>query len=205
MPHTNDHSDAKSMRAAVRELRRAVPIAERATGSRQISRSILDLGIVQSGKNIAAFLAFDGEADPLELMMRAYELQRRVFVPVIIGKGQPLMFSPWHPNVAMRPNRFGIEEPDVPKEQWVAPQELDIVITPLVAFDKNCHRLGVGGGFYDRSFAFLNSPGPDGRSPKMIGFAFEVQRVERIVRQSWDVPLDVVVTERNIYHRSKFD
>ena len=188
----------------MRQLRGAVPLKDRLAAAARINQSVLDLDVIQAAKAIGGFLAFDGEADPLPLMTWANEMQRQVFVPMIVGKGKPLMFSPWHPDVAMRLNRFGIAEPDVPENQWIAPQELDIVITPLVAFDENCHRLGVGGGFYDRSFAFLNSLEPDRRRPIMIGFAFELQRVKSITRQSWDVLLDAVVTERSIYHRGEF-
>lgn len=205
MHYSDSHADAAAIRKSIRQLRRAVSEADRRAASAKISHSILAMEAFQAAKTIGGFLAFDGEADPLPLMTWADQIQRQVFVPVIIGKQEPLVFSPWHPEVPMKLNRFGIAEPDVPADQWIMPQELDVVITPLVAFDENCHRLGVGGGFYDRSFAFLNSLEPDRQRPKMIGFAFELQRVARITRQPWDVTLDAVVTERRVYDRSDVD
>jgi 5-formyltetrahydrofolate cyclo-ligase len=160
----------------------------------------------QQAKNVAGFLAFDGEADPLELMTHACNQQKRAYVPVIVAKGQPLRFAPWHPSIAMKRNYFGIEEPDVPQTEWINAEQLDFVICPLVAFDQSCSRIGVGAGYYDRSFAFLNDPMSDqrrglDRSTVLAGFAFEMQRLTQIEPQPWDVPLDWVVTEKQIYRR----
>jgi 5-formyltetrahydrofolate cyclo-ligase len=202
MSDADSYPDEATIRKSMRQLRRALPLKERLAASARINQSVLDLEVIQAAKAIGGFLAFDGEADPLPLMTWANEMQRQVFVPMIVGTQKPLMFSPWHPDVPMKTNQFGIGEPDVDRDQWVEPRELDVVITPLVAFDADCHRLGVGGGFYDRSFAFLNSLDPGRRHPKMIGFAFELQRVARIIQNSWDVPLDAVVTERQIYYRN---
>ena len=101
---------------------------------------------------------------------------------------------------------FEIDEPDVPRSQWLTGQQLDLVITPLVAFDANCHRIGVGGGYYDRTFAFLSSlrgqvdsVSATVRPTKLIGFAMELQRVESIELNPWDVVLDTIVTEEKIY------
>lgn len=202
MPDPDIQPDAKAIRNSIRRLRREIPEADRISASARICQTFKTLDAFQAASRISGFLAFDGEADPLPLMTWASEMKRQVFVPIIIAKRQPLLFSPWHPAIPMRINSFGIAEPDVPNDQWIEPRELDFVITPIVAFDENCHRIGVGGGYYDRSFAFLNSRYPDhSRRPVMIGFAFELQRVKTMIRQPWDVQLDAIVTERQIYYR----
>jgi len=201
------------MRVVIRESRRALPDDVRTKATQRIVNIFRNLASFRKARRIAGFLAFDGEADPRELMEMAWADDKEVFVPIIIAKRQPLQFCPWSPSVPMRVNDFGIEEPDVPRSEWIRPGQLDFVIHPLVAFDSYCHRVGVGGGYYDRSFQFLNRPPlttdqptfsePVNKSPVLAGFAFELQRVSRIQRQPWDVILDWVITEKKIYRRSK--
>jgi 5-formyltetrahydrofolate cyclo-ligase len=198
--------DRKSIRESIRRQRREIPAEARQTASQRICRTMAQLQSFQQAKNVAGFLAFDGEADPLELMTLACQNQKKVYVPVIVAKGQPLRFAPWYPAVAMRKNYFGIEEPDTPTSEWISAAELDFVVCPLVAFDQSCSRIGVGAGYYDRSFAFLNDPASEQRrrsnhSTVLAGFAFEMQRLTQIEPQPWDVPLDWVVTEKQIYRR----
>lgn len=152
---------------------------------------------------IGGFLAFDGEADPLELMSVAVASGKQVFVPIVTGKSKPLLFAPWRPEIQLQPNRFGIPEPVGVKTEWRLASELDFVIHPLVAFDNSCGRIGVGGGFYDRSFAFLNEPNvnkkDDAQKIHLVGFAFELQKIPSIDIQPWDVRLTDVVTESARY------
>lgn len=95
----------------------------------------------------------------------------------------------------LRRNRFGIPEPlSLLKQQRSS--DLDLVLLPLVGFDKRCNRLGMGAGFYDRALAKLHC-----RGPFCIGVAYDFQRVEELPVDPWDVPLQAVVTERRIYRR----
>ena len=95
-------------------------------------------------------------------------------------------------------NRFNILEPQVDQAKWISADQLDFVVNPLVAFDEQCNRIGVGGGFYDRTFAFLNEPG-QASSVQLIGAAFELQKLPSIQPKEWDVRLDAVVTESRVY------
>ncbi len=88
---------------------------------------------------------------------------------------------------------YGIERPDHPKALWVESRTLDLVLTPLVAFTSNKHRMGMGAGYYDRSFAFKKSDA--NHKPTLLGVAYDCQRCEEITVEEWDVPLDSVVTE----------
>lgn len=202
------------IRSEIRARRRSLLAETRAAATDRIVSRFASLAGFRQARRLAGFLAFDGEADPLELMITAHRAQKEVFVPVIIGKKQPLQFCPWEPGIKMRRNHFGIDEPDVPRENWIEAKDLDLVICPLVAFDLCCHRLGVGGGYYDRSFGFLNGRSTDSRPkssflqvgpgfpmPLLAGFAFDLQRIPMIQPQPWDVFLDLVVTERKIYRR----
>jgi 5-formyltetrahydrofolate cyclo-ligase len=169
---------------------------------------------------VAAILAFDGEANPIRLMVEAIQLDKQVFVPIIVAKAQPLRFAPWNPETELRTNGLGILEPAVDKSQYIEAEELDFVATPLVAFDESCNRIGVGGGYYDRTFAFLNegvgnssnfaetgetngSISIPKRSVCLAGFAFELQKVDSIETNWWDVPMDFVVSETSVYERSQ--
>ncbi len=189
----------KKLRQQIRAARRAVAPTERAASSQLICDRIADLEEFNSAQTVAGFLAFDGEADPLALMKLASTQGQQVYVPTIIAKGQPLMFVPWSAGCEMKKNGFGILEPNVPKTQWVAGEQLELVITPLVAFDESCHRIGVGGGFYDRTFEFLNQTDRDSETTHMVGFAFELQRLETIDAKAWDVHLNGVATEMHYY------
>ncbi len=184
------------IRNRVRAARREVSEHLRRRWSNEISRRIATTDWFLASKKVAGFLAFDGEADPVDLMTEAFDAGKHVYVPMIVGKTLPLRFAPWSPTVGMKPNRFGILEPEVADSQLIEARELDFVITPLVAFDKSCHRIGVGGGFYDRSFAFLRE-GISGA--RLVGFAFELQQVDEIKRNHWDVPLAAVATEVCLY------
>jgi 5-formyltetrahydrofolate cyclo-ligase len=90
-----------------------------------------------------------------------------------------------------------LPEPDVDDSEMLPPEALDLVLAPLVVFDSNRNRIGMGGGFYDRSFAFRKNP--EHKLPVLIGVAHELQKVDQIVPQEWDVRLDMIVTDRAVY------
>lgn len=186
------------IRNRIREDRRAVDPQLRAANSSKICQRFLKLDSFKSADCIAAYLAFDGEADPMELMISAVDSGKRVFLPIIVGKSKPLSFAPWTPSTKMVNNRFNILEPDVDPAQWLPATELDFVVNPLVGFDEQCNRIGVGGGYYDRTFAFLNEPDAV-KKVILVGFAFELQRLPSVQPQSWDVQLDSVVTQSHVY------
>ena len=181
----------------MRTARNVIDPATRARWSKQICDHFTDLEAYKSSSKIAAFLAFDGEADPIDLMHAAVQHNKQVFVPIVVGKAKPLRFALWQPDSEMHQNRFGILEPTSDESQWIEASELDFVAMPLVAFDPRCNRIGVGGGYYDRTFAFLKQESP--AAIDLVGFAFELQKIESIRSETWDVPLQAVVTESNVY------
>ena len=109
-----------------------------------------------------------------------------------------LWFVPWAAGDPLVRNRFGIAEPRPARDRRpIAPHALDLVLTPLVAFDRNCRRMGMGGGYYDRSFAFLGRR-RHWNKPRLLGLAYGFQEVETLPVRPWDVPLAGVATEHGV-------
>lgn len=132
--------------------------------------------------------------DPTRFVELAWQRDKEIYLPVLQKHTRHMMFAPYGPKTRLKNNRFGIPEPDVPRNKMHAPKALDLVIVPLVAFDDSGNRMGMGGGYYDRSFSFLRFA-MEPRHPRLVGAAHELQRVPQLEAQEWDVPLDSVVTE----------
>ena len=186
------------IRNQIRAARRALEPKIRKRHSTNICQHIFEFESYRAANRVAAYLAFDGEADPMEVMVSAVDQGKQVYLPIIVGKTKPLVFAPWTPSTPMKTNRFNICEPEVDSAEYISADQLDFVISPLVAFDAQCNRIGVGGGFYDRTFGFLKEPG-NRRAVHLVGFAFELQKLPSIQSQEWDVRLDSVVTEDRVY------
>ncbi len=147
-------------------------------------------------------MAADGEPDVLDLI-RQLPRGRRWYLPVLRGHARGrLWFVRYRPGQPLKPNRFGILEPRQRGRAIQPISGLHLVLLPLVGFDADCNRLGMGSGYYDRSLACLGLR-RYWRRPRLVGIAHECQRVERLVVQPWDVPLDGVVTEAGVYLRPK--
>lgn len=140
------------------------------------------------GVALAGYMPIRSEIDPLPAMEEA-AAHGPVCIPVIIGAGQPLRFALWEPDMALVAGAFGAMIPADPV--WLEPE---ILIVPLVGFDRQGGRLGYGGGFYDRSLEALRAK----RATLAIGFAFAAQELEALPQEATDQPLDYVVTERDV-------
>ncbi|MEQ9242323.1 5-formyltetrahydrofolate cyclo-ligase [Roseovarius indicus] len=140
------------------------------------------------GVPLSGYMAIRTEIDPLPVMAEA-AAHGPVGVPVIQGKGLPLKFSRWEPGCALKEGPFGAMIPET--DDFFEPE---ILIVPLVAFDRQGGRLGYGGGFYDRTLELLRSK----RATLAIGFAYAAQEVEELPLEPTDQPLDMVVTEREV-------
>ncbi len=116
-------------------------------------------------------------------------------LPLLHADGN-LRFAPWKPGDALVTNRYGIPEPDVAPDVALEAGDMVLIVLPLVGFDADCHRLGMGGGWYDRSLAFRHA---QAAPPLLVGAAFEAQRLDAIAVEVWDVRLDAVCSERATY------
>lgn len=164
---------------------------ERRRLDRQLRAHLLRFISERECIHIAGFVAHAGEPDPMPVLEVLHHAGCRVYLPVIAHDGKSMAFHRWHPEQDMQPNRFGIPEP--PPHDGCPPEKLDVVCAPLVAFTPAGIRLGMGMGFYDRTFEFLGDP--DNTSPLLIGVAYGFQEVDELPAESWDVPLAGVVTE----------
>ena len=176
--------------------RRNLPPSYRRVASKKIVATLLELEAFHSAKRIGIFLPMPDEVDVKPIMERAWLQQAQVFVPYIVAKEKPLQFLAYDRNTTLTFNRNGIAEPNPATSAVIDPRDLEFVVTPLVAFDRQCRRIGMGAGYYDRTFAFLRDA--TDKRPFLCGVAFAVQEVSEIVAQTWDVSLHNVVTESEI-------
>jgi 5-formyltetrahydrofolate cyclo-ligase len=181
------------LRRELRAKRRAIPHALRAAADRAIQTQIRTLPEFRRTQRVALFLAFDGEPSLTPLIDLARRHHKRLYVPVL--RGLTMTFAELDPDAKLAANFFGILEPAL--GATIDARELDLVLTPLVAFDDHGVRIGVGRGYYDRAFRFLRHRAV-WRRPKLLGVAYELQRVAPLTPSSWDVPLFGVVTESKV-------
>ena len=167
----------------------------------EIKNTVTNLPCYHHASKIALYFPCGGEVDTSMIIDDALARNKQVYLPILHHiHGCELLFAPYDEKTEFRPNQFDILEPVVHSKQLIKPKSLDLVITPLLAFDENCARIGMGCGYYDRSFAFLNKPG-QWQHPKLVGVAYEFQKIDDCMPSSWDVPLHMVVTENRLYKR----
>ena len=183
----------RALRREMRARRRALDASSRRAAGRALSRRLGASRWFANSRTIALYLPHDGEIDLLPLVARAWSMGKRTYLPRLFGPR--LWFLPFHAHTVLIDNRFAIPEPLEPPRRRIHPLSLDLVLLPLVAFDPFGTRLGMGGGYYDRTFAATRRR-TAWRGPKLVGVAYEFQKVESLPAAHWDVPLNAIVTER---------
>jgi 5-formyltetrahydrofolate cyclo-ligase len=186
----------RRIRAEMRRRRRALTPRQQRLASRNLQRQVVRSALFRFSRRIAFTLARDGEIDPMPLLLTALKRGKACYLPVMNRLGEDrLSFRRWLPGQRLVKGAWGIPEPRLAKA--CAPRFLSLVFMPLVAFDAQGNRLGMGRGFYDRSFAFKTRT--QAKSPVLVGLAHECQRVEQLEVASWDVSLGGIVTDRQWY------
>jgi 5-formyltetrahydrofolate cyclo-ligase len=171
--------------------------------SRQLARLASRYLPFRHSRRIAFYLAVRGEIDPAPMMQLAMRSGKSVFLPILRDRpANSLWFAPYKPRTGLSNNRFGIPEPDFKHRQLVMPWALDLVFVPLIAFDVEGNRLGMGGGYYDRTFASRTMRNHL-KGPTLVGLAHEFQKQPQLTVMPWDIPLDTVITEAAIYSFNK--
>jgi 5-formyltetrahydrofolate cyclo-ligase len=178
------------IRNEIRQRRRALTPAQQHDFAQQMASNIAQHPRIQAASHIAAFLSFDGELDTGPLIERLWQLGKQVYLPVLhpFSPGN-LLFMHYTPQTPLVSNRFKIPEPALDVRHVLPVSLLDVVLTPLVAFDSAGQRLGMGGGFYDRT---LQNWQHSGTYP--LGIAHDCQRVTALPVEQWDIPLPEIIT-----------
>jgi 5-formyltetrahydrofolate cyclo-ligase len=188
-----------SLRRYLRAQRLALSSAEQRHHSRALSRLLGRQLFFLRARRIGAYWSGNGEIDPFPLLRVAHSRRKRCFLPVLRPHPRrKLWFLEYRTGDALRKNRLGIPEPRLRNRRIRLPWALDLLLVPLVGFDAECNRIGMGGGYYDRTLAYLRQR-QHWRRPLLVGIAHECQRVEALETNPWDVPLDMVATEKRIY------
>ena len=177
-----------TIRKKIREQRGKLSNEQRLEASIAVSEAITNNPLFMRARNIALYLSHDGEIDISPIFQVAWQRGKHCYLPVLSTQGKKLAFAPYTPDSVMRNNRYGIPEPVVSKRALLTPQQLSLVLTPLVAFDAQGNRVGMGGGYYDRTFAFLRRQ-QHYKQTRLCGIGFNFQQVDAIEKQDWDVPL----------------
>jgi len=188
------HDEHGTLRRTMREQRRALPAATRIGAAEALADNLLSLPTLPDSGHVAGYWAVDGE-----IGLHAWQLRlpaSLIYCLPILHDDRSLRFAPWRPGAGLVSNRYGIPEPDVTDSELLRPEDMVLVVLPVVAFDAQCRRVGMGGGWYDRSFAFRKQCEAP---PLLVGAAFAMQHVDMLSMADWDVPLDAVCTEGRIF------
>ena len=190
------HPIMNKLRTRIKEKRDQLPSENVDQLGETIFRNILASNILKDKKRIAIYYSVNNEVTTVQIIKHLWTKNKDLFLPII--KSNQLMFGPYKSGDHLNNNKFGIPEPITRTEDLIAADILDLVIVPLVAFDSNCNRLGMGGGYYDRALAFKQTLS-ETRSPLLIGLAYELQKVNALEINTWDIPMDGIISETKTY------
>ncbi|WP_052281983.1 5-formyltetrahydrofolate cyclo-ligase [Kluyvera genomosp. 1] len=185
----------QEIRQLIRQRRRALTPEQQTQFGQQAAARMMAWPPIAMAQTVAVFLSFDGELDTQPLIERLWQAGKRVYLPVLhpFSPGN-LLFLHYHPQSNLVINRLKISEPRLDVRDVLPLNQLDILITPLVAFDEHGQRLGMGGGFYDRT---LQNWQTHGLQP--VGYAHDCQQVEALPIEEWDIPLPTVITPAKVW------
>ena len=181
------------LRTKALRARREMHVDDRSIASQIICDKVTSSHEFLSAKLIACYLPMRDEVDTRNIIERGWRANKRIFVPITRDKGK-MFFREIRPDTTLVQNRMMIWEPE--SGEVISPRRLQLVITPTVAFDNANHRIGMGGGYYDRCFSFLKHR-RQWLKPKLLGVAFDCQEVEEISPNTWDIRLYRTFSEKN--------
>ncbi len=188
--------------ADIRQLKRAqrklLPAAVQKQHSQTLCQNITKERSYKNCRNIACYIANDSEIDPYLLTEHAIFLGKKVYLPILAPLKNSLYFAPYKAGDRLKLNQFKIPEPICHPSKWKTASQMDLLLLPLVAFDASGNRIGMGGGFYDRTLSYLQHR-RFWKKPTLMGLAHEIQKAGQLKRQSWDIPLDYIITEKQCY------
>lgn len=182
----------QQLRSHIRSLRRSLSAEQQHQASLDLVKQLLPRPEVQQAQHIALYLTNDGELDTTPLIHALWQQGKTLYLPLLhpVVSGY-LVFQLYTPDTSLKPNQFGIGEPQLNCSLLRPVSQLDLIFTPLVAFDAQGQRLGMGGGFYDRTLSQLHV---EATKPRLIGLAHDCQQVESVPVEAWDIPLPAICT-----------
>lgn len=189
----------QDLRRTFRNKRLALSTTQQTEAAKQLVSQFQEHAIFQKAQNVALYLPFNGEINTQALIEHLWSIKRNVFVPVLhpFCKGH-LLFQAFTPDTQMRNNQFGILEPKL-DVRYVCPlKNLQLILTPLVAFDSSGNRLGMGGGFYDRTLHALQNKNENNKT-NVVGLAHDLQLSPTLPTETWDIPLPYILTTTKLY------
>lgn len=191
------------IRQLIRQRRGALSATEQRQAGLALLENIKQLTHIDNANTIAIYLSNDGEVDTQPTIEWLWQQGKQVVLPVLhpFSSGH-LLFIHYTPHSPVCENKYGIIEPVLDQTQVCPIKYIDLIFTPLVAFDHHGQRLGMGGGYYDRT---LKSWFENGKGAMPIGLAHDCQQVEQLPYEHWDIPLPIFVTPSRIWHWEKHD
>lgn len=196
------NSDSRqALRKELRARRNALSATEQEAASAWALRHLMKLPQFLRAQHIALYIAADGELNPHTIAQQLWKMGKQTYLPALHAtRAGELWFLEYTAATPLQPNRFGIPEPDHRQARKLPAKLLDAVLLPLVGFDRKGGRLGMGGGFYDRTFAFHKGKKT---KPYLLGLAHACQEVESLEMADWDIPLFAVVTNQALIKTSR--
>jgi len=180
----------KIVRNRFRENRRALNARQRLAAAETLAQNLLALPFAQIEGYVAGYWANDGEIALHRWQMQLFPKQ--IYCLPILHEDKTLRFAPWKPGQPLRINRYGIPEPVIDPAKALLPHAMALVAVPLTTFTQTGLRMGMGGGWYDRSFAFRQQR----RAPSwLVGVGFANQEARKLLLEPWDVRMDAICTE----------
>ncbi len=147
-------------------------------------------------QKISTYFSVNNEVDTSELNNYLWCINKNLFLPKI--KHDLLVFGGYSQDQELSLNNYGIPEPDHIDKKFIGAEQCDLMFIPLVAFDSKCNRIGMGGGYYDKTLAFKKENKLKNK-PLLVGLAYEFQKIDTIEKNTWDVPMDAIITENKTY------
>jgi len=187
--------DRHALRQHVRHLRRALTEEQQVQAAALLAEHAVNFAPLANARHIALFLSVDGEINTRPLIAKLWQQKKQIYLPVLhpFAAGH-LLFLRYTPETVLTPNKLRIPEPPLDIRALITLDQLDVMMVPLVAFDSSGQRLGMGGGFYDRTLQ-------NWRQHRFlpVGVAHDCQQVEQLPTAEWDVPLPAVLTPSRLW------
>lgn len=183
------------IRQAIRHKRRSLSNEQQSVAANKACEHFLSVTQLKAGDRVALYLTNDGELDTSPLIQALWNKGVELYLPRLhpFSSGN-LIFLRYQVDTPMVSNQYNILEPKLDILQMIEPSQLSAIVTPLVAFDNQGNRMGMGGGYYDRALATRQN-----NQPLAIGYAHVCQQVDSLATEHWDIPLEMIITPERVF------